>query len=111
MAVELDTALPLRRISVDSYYRMVEAGILDEDERVELLCGAIVEMSPDTPEHAEAIEWLNMRLVPFALQAGLSIRVQSSLVLEDQNSVPEPDLAIVDRRPRGGPHPTTAHVA
>ena len=90
---------------------MGEAGILREDERIELLRGALVEMSPPSPPHDDAVEWLNMRLVPLALEAGLSVRVQSALVLVDQHSVPLPDLVVLDRRRRGSPHPTTAHLA
>jgi Uma2 family endonuclease len=111
VAVHVDASVPLRRISVEGYFRMGEAGILDEDERLELLCGAIVEVSPPSPRHDDTIEWLTMRLVPAAIQAGLSVRVQSAVVLEEQDSVPLPDLVIVDRRPRGSAHPATARLA
>ena len=47
-----------RRLSVEDYYRMIEAGILDEDDRVELIAGVIVEMSPRGPKHARAIQRL-----------------------------------------------------
>jgi Uma2 family endonuclease len=111
VAVHVDASVPLRRISVESYFRMGEAGILADDERLELLRGAIVEMSPPSPPHDDAVEWLNMRLVPWAIEAGLSVRVQSALVLEAQDSVPMPDLVVVDPRRRGSPRPTGAHVA
>ncbi len=38
--------------TVEDYHRMIEAGILNEDDRIELLDGRIVEMSPQTPIHA-----------------------------------------------------------
>jgi Uma2 family endonuclease len=38
-----------RLLSVDEYHRMIEAGIFDEDERVELLEGVIVAMTPQKP--------------------------------------------------------------
>ena len=41
-----------RRLSVGDYHRMVSAGVFDEDERLELLEGVIVEMSPRSPRHA-----------------------------------------------------------
>jgi Uma2 family endonuclease len=90
---------------------MGEVGILREDERVELLRGALVEMSPPSPSHDDALEWLTMTLVPLAIEAGLSVRVQSALVLAAQDSVPLPDLVVVDARRRGSPHPTSAHIA
>ena len=45
----------LHRFSVDQYHRMVQAGVFDEDDRLELLDGVIVEMSPQGPEHARII--------------------------------------------------------
>ncbi len=47
-----DDALPIvalerqRRLSVEEYHRMIAAGVFGEDERLELLEGVIVEMSP-----------------------------------------------------------------
>ena len=48
MAVMLKT----HRFTVDEYHRMGEAGLFSEDDRVELLAGKIVEMSPIGPRHA-----------------------------------------------------------
>ena len=87
---------------------MEEAGIFGEDERVELLRGALVEVSPPSPQHDNPIEWLNMRLVPWAIQEGFSIRPQLALVFEPIDSVPLPDLAVVRRRPRTNQHPVVA---
>ena len=57
-------AAPLvtRSFTVDEYHRMVEAGILREDDRVELLDGQIVEMSPIGPRHAGCVSALNRLL-------------------------------------------------
>ncbi len=112
MAVYVDASVPLRRLSVADYFRMGELGLIGEDERVELLRGAIVEIAPPTPDHDDAIEWLTMRLVPLAIAAGVSVRVQSTIVLEIADSVPMPDLAIVEPRRRDARrHPTSALVA
>jgi len=112
MAVHVDASVPLRRLTVSDYFRMGEVGLIGEDERVELLRGAIVEMAPPSPEHDDAIEWLTMRLVPLAIAAGVSVRVQSAIVFDAQDSVPMPDLVILDRRDRAArEHPTTAHIA
>lgn len=47
--------LALRRFTVDEYHRMGQAGIFHEDDRVELLDGQIVEMSPIGPDHASCV--------------------------------------------------------
>ncbi len=44
-----------RRFTVEEYYRMAEAGILGEDDRVELLDGEIVQMSPIGSRHAGTV--------------------------------------------------------
>ncbi len=48
----------LHRLSVEDVYRMVDAGILDEDERVELIDGVLVDVSPPGPEHSAIVSWL-----------------------------------------------------
>jgi len=50
--------LTRRRFSVDEYERMGEAGILGEDDRVELLDGEIVEMTPIGSRHAATVKRL-----------------------------------------------------
>lgn len=84
---------PQRRISVAEYHLMIEAGILDEDEHVELLEGVIVEASPQSEAHAHAIQYLNRVLVR-SLGDELFVRPQLPLTLGDW-SEPEPDLAVV----------------
>src|SRR5213080_5436915 len=44
-----------RRFSVDEYHRMGRAGVFREDDRVELLDGQIVEMTPIGPGHAGCV--------------------------------------------------------
>ncbi|MEL7476360.1 MAG: Uma2 family endonuclease, partial [Cyanobacteria bacterium J06555_12] len=49
---------PHRQFTVDEYYRMAEAGILTPDDRVELIEGEIVQMSPMGSRHAACIKRL-----------------------------------------------------
>ena len=96
-----------RRFSVAEYHRMIDAGILGEDEHVELLEGEIVEMSPQEKPHAQATTRLN-RWLTRALGDEYTVRVQMPLTL--RRSEPEPDLAVV-RAPAEASarrHPTTA---
>ena len=44
-----------RRFSVDEYYAMADAGILSRDDRVELVDGEILAMTPIGPAHASAV--------------------------------------------------------
>ena len=82
-----------RLLSVDEYHRMIEVGIFDEDEHVELLEGVIVAMTPQSPAHAHCIRWLN-RLLTRALPDEYVVGVQLPLTLGRRNE-PEPDLAVV----------------
>ena len=72
---------------------MVAVGILDEDERVELLEGVIVAMTPQSVPHARRIEWLTRFLVR-SLGDEYAVRPQLPLTLGTRNE-PEPDLAVV----------------
>lgn len=96
---------PLRRAEYD---HLVEQGCF-EDERVELLHGIIVTMSPQGPRHATVIEKLTMLLAP-AVLGRASVRVQSPLAASE-DSEPEPDLVVVSRGPRPHGHPDTAFLA
>jgi Uma2 family endonuclease len=82
-----------RKISVAEYRRMAEVGILDSDERVELLDGVIVEMSPiGMPHwrlHGRIVEYLVRRLGSRGFVAG-----QASVALGEFNE-PQPDILIV----------------
>lgn len=80
------------RFSVDEWHQMGEAGLFDEDARVELLDGEVVTMSPIGPRHAVCVARLN-RLLWRALGDRAVIRVQDPIGL-DQHSEPEPDLAL-----------------
>lgn len=84
------------RFTVESYNEMVAHGILTSDDRVELLAGEIVEMSPIGTRHMACVDRLT-RLFVVALADRAIVRVQGAVVLPPY-SEPEPDLAIL--RPR-----------
>jgi Uma2 family endonuclease len=84
------------RFTVDEYHRMGEAGILHDDDRVELIAGEIVQMPPIGSDHA----WVVTRI------ARLFERACGDLVVWSQNPVilsvedePQPDLALVEALP------------
>lgn len=82
-----------RSFTVEEYYAMAEAGILSEDDRVELLNGEIVEMSPIGSRHAACVDRLNRKLSQTVGNATL-VRVQNPIRLSE-HSEPEPDLALL----------------
>jgi Uma2 family endonuclease len=97
--------VPRHRLTRRDYYRLGEAGILGEDDRVELLEGQLIDMSPIGPRHAIVTGNLIQRL--FAAFAGRAwVRCQDPVVLND-GSEPQPDVALVQRPWRGYPqtHP------
>jgi Uma2 family endonuclease len=85
-----------RRFSLEEYHRLIDVGVLGEDERVELLEGVIVEMTPQGRAHALVVSRLN-RFLTGVLGDVHSVRPQLPLSLEG-DSEPEPDLAIVTRQ-------------
>ena len=87
------TSTGLRSWTVDEYHRMIEAGILTNDDRVELIAGQIIQMSPQRPLHAATIQCASDYLRDL-LSDKATIRVQSPITLPP-NSEPEPDIAVV----------------
>jgi Uma2 family endonuclease len=94
---------PLHRLSVEDVYRMVEAGVLREEDRVELVDGVLVDMTPPSAEHSAAVAWLTQRLVGSVGER--EVRVQDLLLVEGGFFMP--DLIVVDPLPRDR-HPSTA---
>lgn len=79
--------------TVERYHQMIAAGILTEDDKVELLAGKIVHMSPVGWQHAACISELQDYFLPLRNQ-GYRLRSENPVTLPNQ-SEPEPDFAIV----------------
>ena len=95
MAVE--AAAARRRFTREEYYRMAEVGILRPRDRIELIRGEIVEMSPIGRRHRAFVDNLN-RLLVMALGNRAIVSVQQPVVLADDTE-PEPDLTVLRHRP------------
>lgn len=67
--MRVDAALPVHPLTVADLDAMVEAGILHENDHIELLDGVLVEMSPQGPPHAFAIRRLTSLAAPVAAAA------------------------------------------
>ena len=95
---------PLKRVE---YERLVSEGLFD-DERIELLGGVIVEMSPQDPQHADTIAGL-AELLQRMVSADKHVRAHSPFAASE-DSLPEPDIAVVPRVGYSKAHPDEAYL-
>lgn len=105
-------ALPVRRkIDVESYHRLGEAGILHPDERVELVEGDIVARVPIGREHGGTTAAIHLRLARALDDAQAFVTATHPLRIERFNE-PQPDLLILRPRADGYPaaNPTPGDV-
>jgi Uma2 family endonuclease len=91
-------AAELRSLSVQDYHRMVEAGILAADERVELLEGQLYTMAAKGTAHSAAVTRID-RVLSQRLAGRALLRFQDPVQLSDF-SEPEPDVAVVQLDPQ-----------
>jgi len=92
------TLIKQRLWKVEDYHRMVAAGILTTGDRVELLEGQIIEMSPQLPPHASTTQRV-ARYLDRLLETVAYVRMQLPITLQP-NSEPEPDIAVVRIDPK-----------
>lgn len=102
---------PARRLfTVAEYHQMIESGVIKQDDRVELLNGEIIYMSPIGPRHAAHVDRLT-NILPAKLSGSVHLRVQSPIQLND-DSEPQPDLTLLKPREDfyANSHPTAADI-
>ena len=95
-----------RPITRAEYDRLVASDFFGEDERVELLYGVLVRMTPQKPAHSSAVQKLTRALAPSLLPRA-ELRVQLPFAASD-DSEPEPDVAIVPLGDYSTEHPGEA---
>ena len=105
--VELAPGVPLQPLTLDQYERMVEHGVLGEDDRVELLDGLLVTVSPQGALHAATLTRLTDWAYDAIDRSRFAIRVQVPLRCLPA-SEPEPDLALVPTGDYAAQHPSDA---
>jgi Uma2 family endonuclease len=89
----MSSLLTRRRFTVDDYHRMAKAGILHEDDRVELLDGEIIEMAPIGSRHAATVNRMTRRFNERA-HGRYIVSVQNPVRLS-HHSEPQPDLLLL----------------
>ena len=98
------------RLAVADYHRLGEAGVINEDSRVELIEGDLIAMPRIGSQHAAHLDCAVQKIFQRTGSQAI-VRVQSPIQL-DQRSEPEPDLALL--RPRADfyaqSHPTPEDI-
>jgi len=89
--------LPRRAFTVDDVRRMIDAGIIGADERIELLEGELVVMSPKGRVH-EIVRFALTELMSDARPKDVRVVSEPTLQLAD-NIIAEPDIAVFPRAP------------
>jgi Uma2 family endonuclease len=96
-----------RLFSVEEYHRLGEVGILSADDRVELINGEIIEMSPIGSRHAACVRAIQ-EFLQEKLGRKAQVSVQNPIQLDDR-AEPQPDIALLkprkDRYARAHPKP------
>ena len=88
----MTAATQTRLWTVEEYHKMIEASILTEDDKVELLEGCILHMHPQNPFHAGTTQRSD-RYLQNLLRDRAFIRIRLPITLSA--SEPEPDIAVV----------------
>jgi Uma2 family endonuclease len=92
------TPMPTKRWTRLQYDRLIECGVFQPGDRVELIGGELIVREPQRAPHATAIE-LALDALRAAFGPGWRVRVQLPVAL-DEESEPEPDIAVVPGSPR-----------
>jgi Uma2 family endonuclease len=85
--------MPHKLFSIEEYEQMIEAGILHEDDRIELLRGEIVEMAPIGLRHSGCVARLEYLLHDIMGKKAI-VWTQNPILLPN-DSMPEPDVALL----------------
>ena len=91
--MNLPHTLPRHKLSLKAYHQMAQAGILNEDSRVELIQGELIDMAPIGSRHAWMLSILNKALVEAVANAAI-VYPQNPIALPP-DSEPQPDIALL----------------
>jgi Uma2 family endonuclease len=103
-AAAAEKVRPLRRIEYD---KLVALGVF-QGERIELIDGALLQMSPIGPPHCATVDRLT-ELFVLALAGRARVRIQGSFAAGEL-SEPEPDLSVLPLADYDAEHPQQAHL-
>ena len=87
------------RFTVDEYLAMEVAGILHEDDPVELIDGVIIIMPPIGDRHTDGTDWATTLFVP-PLLGRATVQLGGPVYLND-DTAPQPDVVLKRWKPLG----------
>ena len=103
-----------RILSVADYHKMIEANILGENDRVELIYGQLINMSAVSSSHSGRVNRISSFFIRNLSPDEYVICVQNPITLADENSEPEPDIVIArfreDFYTKSHPSPADIHL-
>jgi len=94
LPVTLAEGMPLRRFTLDEYHQLIEIGFFNESERVELVEGILVDMSPNNPPHIRTVNRLRRTFSFLDARVDIEVRAQGPVTIPELMTEPEPDLVI-----------------
>ena len=89
----MEVQIAKRLLTVEEYYQMAEAGILKEDDRVELINGEIIKTSPINSKHAGHVNRIDTLFKKLMGDRAI-VAIQNPVNIND-HSVPQPDISIL----------------
>src|SRR6266850_2460931 len=95
---DMATPMPTKRWTRLQYDRLIECGVFQPGDRIELIGGELIVREPQRTPHSTAIE-LALDALRAAFGPGWRVRIQLPVAL-DEESEPEPDIAVVPGSPR-----------
>jgi Uma2 family endonuclease len=102
----MQTEITKKLFTVDEYYRMADAGILTENDRVELIEGEIIQMSPIGRKHAARVDRAT-DILTLRLRGKAMVSIQNPLRLNNFNE-PQPDIVVL--KPREDYYESKSHT-
>ncbi len=93
-----EQSLLRKAFTVEEFYKLSEVGIIKADERVELIEGDIIEMAAIGTRHAGCVNFFNDIFTEPKIKKTALVLVQNPILLNNY-SQPQPDIAIVRRKP------------
>jgi Uma2 family endonuclease len=110
-ALEMMALAGARRVTLDQYHKMHQAGIYMDGDRVELIEGYVLEKHVRNPPHEASLRRLNRRLPRHLPAVGWFLQLQGAVTLPADNE-PEPDGVVLrgDETSYDHQHPGPADI-